>query len=228
MDAMTSLALASGAFVGTHFLLSHPLRAPLVKALTPMGFMIVYAVVAFGTLGWMSQAFNHAPSTPPLWEVGEAIWGTVTLVMLLASLLLMGSLIGNPALPGPAMPTAPTPRGVFTITRHPMMWAFALWGVCHIAVYPIVANIIVAIAIIVLALVGSLLQDAKKAVLQPDMWPAWAARTSWFPFAAIASGKTRLGGFRPHDWAGAIVLWLAATWAHIPGAGIAAGIWRWL
>lgn len=228
MDGLTTLAIASASFVGTHFLLSHPLRAPLVRVLRPVGFTIVYAIVAFATLGWMASAFRHAPVTDPYWEVGEAIWGPVTLVMLIASLLFMGSLIGNPALPGPPMATAPTPRGAFTITRHPMMWAFALWGMCHIAVYPVAANIILAGSIIILALVGTLLQDAKKEKLQPDMWRAWEAQTSWFPFAAIASGKTRLGGFRPHDWAGAIVLWLGATWAHIPAVGIPAGIWRWI
>lgn len=228
MDGLTMVALASASFVGTHFLLSHPLRAPLVKALGAVGFMIVYAIVAFATLGWMSQAFKHAPATPPYWEVGEGIWGPVTLVMLLASLLFMGSLIGNPALPGPAPKAAPVPRGVFTITRHPMMWAFALWGFCHIAVYPVAANVILASAIIILALVGTLLQDAKKEKLQPQLWHDWEARTSWLPFAAIAQGKVKLGGFRPHDWAGAIVLWLAATWAHIPSVGVPAGVWRWL
>ncbi len=228
MDSLTTLGLAAASFVGTHFLLSHPLRAPLVKALKPGGFMIVYALVAFATLGWMAHAYKAAPATDPLWPVGEAIWGSVTLVMLLASLLLMGSLIGNPALPGPVVQSAPTPRGVFTITRHPMMWSFALWALCHIAVYPVAANIIVAVSILVLALVGSALQDAKKAALQPAMWLEWERRTSWLPFGAVLAGKVKLGGFRPHDWAGAVVVWLAATWAHIPGAGIAAGIWHWV
>lgn len=228
MDELTILALASASFVGTHFLLSHPFRGALVKALGALGFMIVYALVAFATLGWMANAYKAAPATAPYWDVGEGIWIAVTAVMLLASLLLMGSLIGNPALPGAAPKMAPIPRGVFTITRHPMMWAFALWSLCHIAVYPIAANIIVAVAILVLALVGSRLQDAKKEKLQPELWHGWEARTSWLPFAAIAQGKAALGGFRPHDWAGAIVLWLGATWAHLPAAGIAAGVWRWL
>ena len=52
-----------------------------------------------------------------------------------------------------------------------MMWAFALWGICHIAVYPVAANIIVAAAIIILALVRAALQDRKKEALQPDTWP---------------------------------------------------------
>lgn len=70
--------------------------------------------------------------------------------MLIASILLMGSIVRNPALPNPGRPT-PVPaeaRGVYAITRHPMMWAFALWGMCHIAVYTVAANIIVAVAII--------------------------------------------------------------------------------
>ena len=109
-----------------------------------------------------------------------------------------------------------------------MLWAFALWGLCHIAVYPIAANIVVAIAIIVLSLVGAALQDRKKEVLQPDLWRDWERKTSYWPFLAIAQGRARFGGFRPHDLAGGVVIWLAATWAHIPIAGVAVGLWHWV
>lgn len=229
MDGTEMVIAAAAAFVGTHFLLSHPLRSPLVKAVGANGFMGVYALVAFATLGWLAHAYRAAPATAPLWAVGEGIWGPVTLVMLLASVLLMGSLLGNPALPGPPVAAAPAAaRGVFSITRHPMLWAFALWGLCHIAVYPIAANIVVAIAIIVLSLVGAALQDRKKEVLQPDLWRDWERKTSYWPFLAIAQGRARFGGFRPHDLAGGVVIWLAATWAHIPIAGVAAGLWRWV
>jgi len=47
-------------------------------------------------------------------------------------------------------------------------------------------------------------------------------------FAAIAAGRARLGGFGMHAIAGGVVVWLAATWAHGPLAGWAAGIWRWI
>jgi uncharacterized membrane protein len=229
MDGTEMVIAAAAAFVGTHFLLSHPLRSPLVKAVGANGFMGVYALVAFATLGWLAHAYRAAPATAPLWAVGEGIWGPVTLVMLLASVLLMGSLLGNPALPGPPVAAAPAAaRGVFSVTRHPMLWAFALWGLCHIAVYPIAANIVVAIAIIVLSLVGAALQDRKKEVLQPDLWRDWERKTSYWPFLAIAQGRARFGGFRPHDLAGGVVIWLAATWAHIPIAGVAVGLWHWV
>ena len=108
----------------------------------------------------------------------------------------MGSIVRNPALPNPGSPTAvpAEARGVYAVTRPPMMWAFALWGICHIAVYPAAANIILAAAIIILALVGAALQDLKKEALQPDTWPEWEMKTSYWPFGAIVSGKARLGG----------------------------------
>lgn len=227
---MTILLIAAVAFVGSHFLLSHPLRPPLVRALGERGFLALYVVVAFGTLGWLVLAYRAAPAGVPLWPVGDLLWGIVTLVMLLASILFVGSLVGNPALPNPREPrTAPAEaRGVFAVTRHPMMWGFALWGLCHIAIFPDPANLVLAGAIALLALVGAALQDRKKERLHPEQWRAWEARTSYWPFAAILSGRARLGGFRPHDWAGGLVLWLAATWAHIPLSGWEAGIWRWL
>lgn len=230
MDGTIWVALAAAAFVGTHFLLSHPLRAPLVARVGATGFLGIYSLVAAATLGWLVFAYRAAPFTPMLWFVSDRMWVVVTAVMLVASILLVGSLIGNPALPDPTGKTrAPSEaRGVFAITRHPMMWAFALWGLCHIAVFPVTANIVLALAIVILALVGARLQDVKKAGLEPEMWPDWEARTSFWPFAAIATGRAKLGGFRPHDWAGGVVVWLAATWAHLPLAGWAAGIWRWI
>lgn len=222
--------IAATAFVGTHFILSHPLRAPLVARLGEKGFLGVYSLVAAVTLIWMIVAYRAAPVTPLLWPVGDGLWVIATLIMLVASILLLGSLVGNPAMPnpdGPIMVPAEA-KGVFAITRHPMMWAFAMWGLAHILVYPVAANIIVSAAIILLALVGAALQDRKKKVLTPAAWQHWESRTSYWPFAAILAGRARFGQFGMHALAGGLVVWLAATWAHMPLAGWPAGIWRWL
>jgi uncharacterized membrane protein len=227
---MIWMVAAAAAFVGTHFLLSHPLRAPIVGKIGEGPFLGLYALVAAATLGWLAVAWRRVDAGPLWWEVGDGLWAVATLLMLAASVLLVGSLIGNPALPNPGTPgPAPTEaRGVFAITRHPMMWSFALWAVAHILVFPTTANIVLAKAIILLALVGAALQDRKKERLQPERWRAWEAKTSYWPFAAIAASRTRFGGFRPHDWAGGLILWIGATWAHIPLAGMPAGIWRWI
>ncbi|CAG4896748.1 NnrU family protein [Paraburkholderia gardini] len=230
MESINAVAVATVAFVGSHFLLSHPLRGRLVRAIGEAGFQGVYSLVAIVTFGWLVLAYRSAPLTAPLWPAGNGLWALATAVMLIASILLMGSLVRNPALPTGGRPGAfpETARGVYAVTRHPMMWSFALWGLCHIAVFPVTKNIVVAAAIVVLALVGAALQDRKKERLQPDLWPAWESKTSYLPFAAIAAGRARLGGFGWHALLGGLVVWLAATWAHIPAAGWAAGIWRWL
>jgi len=227
---MEQVGLAAAVFVGTHVLLSHPLRAPIVRRVGEPVFLLLYSLVAAATLGWLALAYRAAPPQAPLWPAGDALWAVASAVMLVASVLLLGSLIGNPAAPDPKAATRPVPeaRGVYAITRHPMMWAFALWGVVHIAVYPIPPNIVLALAVIFLALVGAHMQDVKKERLQPDRWPEWERRTSYWPFLAIAEGRARLAGFRPHDLAGGLVIWFAATWAHGPLAGWAAGIWRWV
>ena len=230
MGSTYTVAAAAAAFVGSHFLLSHPLRAPLVRAIGERAFQGVYSLVALLTFGWMVMAYGRAPLSAPLWSVGDGLWAIATVVMLLASILLMGSVIRNPALvsvgrPGPLPEAA---RGVFAVTRHPMMWSFALWGLCHIAVYPVAKNIVLAAALVILALVGAAMQDRKKEQLLPERWRAWESKTSYLPFAAIVAGRARLGGFGLHALLGGLVVWLVATWAHIPLSGFAAGIWRWL
>ncbi|MFM0198704.1 NnrU family protein [Paraburkholderia fungorum] len=230
MGSTNAVVAAAVVFVGSHFVLSHPLRRPLARALGEVGFLGVYSLVAILTFGWLIWAYLKAPLTAPLWPVGDALWALVTVVMLIASILLMGSLIRNPALPTGGRP-GPFPEialGVFAVTRHPMMWSFALWGLCHVAVFPVARSIILAAAIVILALVGAALQDRKKEQLQPDLWPAWESKTSYLPFAAIAAGRARLGGFGLHALLGGLVVWLVATWAHRPLTGWAAGIWRWL
>lgn len=71
-------------------------------------------------------------------------------------------------------------------------------------------------------------QDRKKQQPLPELWPVWEAKTSYWPFAAAARARARLGGFGMHDLLGGLSVWLAATWAHVPLAGWAAGIWRWI
>ena len=125
MASSITVAAAAAAFVGTHFILSHPLRRPLVAAIGNAAFLGLYSAVAFVTLGGLAWAYRAAPTTASLWIVGDGLWAVVTALMLAAAIMLMGSLVGNPALPNPTGPTeAPSEaHGVFAITRHPMMWS---------------------------------------------------------------------------------------------------------
>lgn len=229
---MGILIVACIAFVGTHFLLSHPLRRPLVERIGEGPFLGIYSLIAFATLGWMVVAYRALPEAAPLWPVGDGLWAVASVLTYIAAVLFIGSLIRNPALPDPGGTPAKVPaaRGVYAITRHPMMWSFALWALAHIAIFPQPAQIVLALTILILALVGAALQDIKKRRLQPDFWPRWQAATSYLPFAALARGQVGAAAAWPGrlPLVGGTILWLASTWAHIPLAGWDAGIWRWI
>ena len=227
---MGMLMLAALGFVGTHLLLSHALRAPLVQRLGTRGFLGLYSLISLAIFIWMVIAYRAAPVSAALWPVGEVLWTLVTLVMLLACVLFVGSFAGNPARPavGAAPPVPESAPGVFAITRHPMMWAFALWALCHLLIFPVAKNLVLSSAIFVLALGGAALQDHKKALLEPTTWPRWQERTSYWPLAALYGGRTRWQQFGWRAWLGGVLLWLLATWLHVPLSGWRAGIWHWV
>ena len=56
----STLVAASIAFVGTHFALSHPVRAPLVGRLGENGFRGLYSIVSLATFVWAVLAFRAA------------------------------------------------------------------------------------------------------------------------------------------------------------------------
>ena len=218
MTGTTMLVVASVAFVGTHFLMSHPLRSGMVGALGEKGFAGVYSIVSFLTLGWTIWAYPMASAAAPspYWEVGRAGWAVAAVLMWIGSILFMGSLRRNPALPRPGKQILKIddPNGVFAITRHPMMWGFALWAIVHAIVNSTLASLILSFAIAFLALVGAAMQDRKKEALLGDLWRDWKAKTSFIPY-----GK----GLKSAD-AFALVtgtlVWLAATWLHNPPVGV--------
>lgn len=223
---LAHLIAAALTFVGSHFALSHPLRPTLVKRLGRGGFQVLYSLVALAAFGWMVWAFRMVPPQPVLpWEGTAApLWLVATMLMLAASVLLVGSFIGNPALPQPNAKALALhrPKGVFKITRHPMMWSFALWSAAHVLVSPAARVIVLSGAVAFLALVGAHMQDRKKELLMGDAWSSWQHRTSYWP---QLSGFASAGAV---PWLGGVALWLAVTWAHGWLIAVPAGVWRWI
>lgn len=220
---LTTLIAANVAFVGSHFAMSHSLRAPMVRVLGAGGFQIAYSLVSFATLASVYYTFVAAPQAD-LPGSGEIGWIAASLITLPAMILLAGSFIGNPALPTPLAEAQARaePRGVFKVTRHPMMWAIGLWALSHLVLFWSIRTMITAVAMGVLALVGARLQDGKKAALMGDAWGQWQSRTSYWP----RWGQLPSVGAVP--LVAGTVLWLAGSWLHLWHAGIPAGVWKWL
>lgn len=222
-EALWILVAGNVAFVGTHFAMSHPLRAPMVKALGAGGFQIAYTVVSFATLAWVYFAFVAAPPAD-LPGSGDAGWIAATIITLPAMILLAGSFIGNPALPTPMAEAQARaePGGVFKVTRHPMMWAIGLWAASHIILFWSIRTMVTALAMGILALVGAKLQDAKKEALMGAAWAEWESKTAYWP---------RLGQFLSVGTVPLVAgtaLWLAGSYIHLWRAGIPAGVFKWL
>ncbi|MEO8547202.1 MAG: NnrU family protein [Sphingomicrobium sp.] len=213
---MTVLALACLIFVGTHFALSHPLRPGLVARLGERRFQMLYSVIALAALGVMIWVYGRLGDQAPLWSIGEAGWIAATVLMWVASILLVGSFVGNPALPGARRVSAP--RGVLAITRHAMMWSFSLWAIVHLTLVATPKAMLLDGAILLLALGGSVGQDRKKRRLMGERWHEWASQTAFVPFGR---GPKSPGAFA---LVGGTIVFLVATWLH----PFPVGIWRWI
>lgn len=223
MSNYLMLILSTVAFVGSHFWMSHLLRFNLVRSFGEGGFTVIYSVVSLALFFWMLVEFGRAPKETPYWDVGDLIWSAASALTLLAAVLFVGSLVRNPSLPGASENlAAQKPQGVFRVTRHPMMWGFALWGIAHILVAPRTDNFIFAGGIIFLALVGSKAQERKKARVIGVGWGTWLRQTSFFPQLPA------LGQIGAVPWVAGIALWGGATWAHQSLGGYPAGLFRWI
>ena len=226
------LALATIAFVGTHLALSHPLRLQLIRNLGEAGFTLLYSAVAFAALGWMALEYMALDTDVPVWIAPDWWWPVASALMLVASILLVGSLIRNPAFPQPgANPASRKVRvatGVFAITRHPMNMSFALWALVHLSLWWSGRNLIVASGILLLAIVGSIGQDRKKAASIGEPWRQWMARTSFVPFGALLSGRAKWRDAAP-GWIallGGSAFWLAVVTFHAPTVSPLVWIWQ--
>lgn len=187
---MEQLVLACAAFLATHFVSSTPLRGALAGAMGEKTYQAVYSLVAFATLGWMIWAYGKAPV--------EVLWPGLRLVPAVVMpfafiLIACGLLSRNPTLAGAGrlLKREDAASGILRVTRHPMMWGFALWAGAHILARGELKATVFFGSFLVLALLGALSIDRRRAASAGEDWKRFAAATSFVPFAAIAAGRNR-------------------------------------
>ena len=192
---MTDLIAACAFFLLIHFGVSGTgVRDALVARLGEGPFRGLFSLASLGGLAWMIEAYRHAPTieTWGTWiAFRPAAYGLVFLAFLFGGI---GILTPSPTRVGMESRLDPgAVRGMVRITRHPFLWAVALWAATHFAVNGDLASAILFGALLILSLGGTLSIDAKRRRHHPERWPAFAAATSSVPFGAIARGKGRLG-----------------------------------
>lgn len=218
---MFPLLLAVTSFVASHFLLSHRFRAAMVNSMGVVGFQTLYSIVAMVLIVLVGVAYHFAPHDVPLWSSKNlALQFAFDLVGYFAVVMFVASLPGNPALVGSSFNGLSTrlPTGVFLVTRHPMMFAITIWPSMQLLILPTVRNLIVCGGLIVLALIGSVLQDRKLTERTGREWRLWAERTPFWPnlLHIGAMGQAWLFGLLP---------WVFVTWLESRVVGVQLGLW---
>jgi len=193
--SLEALAIATFLFVGGHVVLSWaPVRGQLVAVVGEQWFPAVYSVLVGAAFAWMAFAYGAAPFVE-VWNPPIGLRHIALTVMPLAFILFVGSVTTpNPSLAGvPSGAIAERgPVGFLKITRHPMLWAFGLWGLCHLLANGDAASMVMFGGLTALALGGAAHIDARKRAKLGSAWEVYAAQTSYLPFQAMIQGRTKL------------------------------------
>jgi uncharacterized membrane protein len=153
-----------------------------------------------------------------LWRIpGLNLW-PLALMPFATILLASGLMTRNPTLVGQeaALKAEEPARGILRITRHPMMWGFALWAAVHMVALGDAASLVFFGGFLLLALAGTRLIDLRKAETLGEDWKRFAALTSNVPFTAIVEGRNRVV-FAEIGWkrlAAGLVLYAVLVGAH--------------
>lgn len=216
---MTNLALAAFVFVAMHILPAISARDAIVRRIGDPAYMGLFSLASFMGLAWMIFAYRNAPASDPLWVTGTGVRLATAALMLLAFVLLVcGAFSKNPSsvLGREALSDQKEWQNIFAITRHPVMWATALWALLHLLNRPDATSALFFGSLAFLAVVGSLQQEVRKRREFGIDWDAFASQTSFLPFAGLLNGraKLRLSAFDGWPVAIAFALWFAILYFH--------------
>jgi len=206
--SLTELLLAALVFTGGHFLLSaEPVRKRLVARLGEPRFLGAYSIVMLAAFAWLVLSYVRAPHAP-LWAAPGWARYVPLLLMPIAFILLAGALRpDNPTSVGALARAKDRPPGFFAVTRHPFLWATTLWAIAHIPANGDAASLILFGGILLLALPGTFVLDAKLARRYPDGFARLGRATSNVPLAAAFAGRA---SFAVRDFAFPVAIGLAA------------------
>lgn len=207
MDPVAALALWSTLFVATHLLISSKsVRPRMIASIGEQPFRGVYSLVAFATLIPMVIVFaRHKHAGVMLWflrDSGAARMLTWMLMFAAAIILIAGVINPNPAAIGaPAMGGKRGVHGILKLTRHPSFVGLGLFGFAHMLMNGWAGDLIFFGAFPVLGILGGFHQDRRKLRELGESYRQFTEQTSFFPGAALISGRQR--------WSAADTPWAA-------------------
>lgn len=220
---MLNFWVSLGAFVGSHILVSRTgLKPWLVARLGMKTYLVLYSLVSVLLLSWLVRAAQTAPRTD-LWvhlSPHALYWFPALLMPLAFVLLVSGFVVGSPLsiAPGDAAFDHERPPLTVALTRHPVLWGFALWSLSHLIVngeFPLAFMFLV---FLLFSLAGILFIDRKR---RKDLGDArWKVLTKSAPAILFCSPALWRGQFHltKQDAAGMIggfLLYTAFRHSHV-------------
>jgi uncharacterized membrane protein len=135
---------------------------------------------------------SGAAETLPLWAAPSWLRLILALIMLPAFLFFAGGLLRNPTGIGGEGLAGQQARGIQRVTRHPVLWSFALWALVHVIGNGDLASVIFFGTFAISAFIGMPSIDRKLAARDPAAAAKLRAETSILPFGATLAGRNRL------------------------------------
>ncbi len=213
------LLVAASAFFLLHMLPSTPLRGRSVAIAGEGAYLGAYSLLSLISIWWLTEQFKLAPYGEKLWLMpGWWPWLKAALILFALLLAVGGLLTPNPSSPGAAkvLDKPDAAEGIFAITRHPLMWGVGIWAITHMLSQATTRGLLFFGSFAATALIGSWFQERRKRATLPA-WTRFEAKTSFFPFMAIAEGRAQFS-LRAIGWwriAIALVLWAAILHFHL-------------
>lgn len=202
-------------FAATHLgLASRRVEPALSARLGRQGYLGLYSAVAlalFVALVWVYFGHRHAGawywSLPATGALRAALYAGLVFAFVL---VVAANLRPSPAA---VVPGEATPRGVYRLTRHPLMTGFALIGLLHLPVNGAASDVAFFGGLGLFPLVGAWHQDRRKLASGDAKFRTFYEATPFFLF----TGRETLRGLRelpPLALALGVALALFARWLH--------------
>ncbi len=196
MAGLGLLSLAAAGWIGVHVgIAGTRVRQAIAGRIGEVGFRGVFSLLSVATIAVLVMAYKRARAagSTPLWVAPHWLGWVLVVLMAPAFVLLVGSVtVPNPTAVGGERAVGQEPRGLLRVTRHPMLWSFAIWSGIHVVGNGDLVSLLFFGAFGVTALAGMPSIDAKLARRDPQGWARLRTVTSILPFAAMAARRNRL------------------------------------
>ncbi|PDT85786.1 NnrU family protein [Sinorhizobium sp. BJ1] len=210
---MTEFLLALFAFLILHSIPAVPaIRERLISLLGRAAYFSLYSLVSVLVLGWVFYAAFNVDYIP-LWEPSAwQAWVTLLAAPAGVFLVLAGLFSVNPL--SVSIRQGQRPGAIVSVTRHPVLWGFAIWALGHLVANGDLRSLILfgGFALFALGSIPTMEKRARRRL--GEQWKRQSEKTSIMPFAALFNGRTPLSGDTPIVIAAVVTtgltLWLLA------------------